>query len=102
MTTYRIERFYRDDRPTEIIATGYTLEDAQAWCQREDSHGDGWFDGYRAEQASGYQVRNNITGNTASVIYDTVEKASMVCRVLNTPAMGGLYGVYTADGVRVP
>lgn len=48
--TYRIVRF-RFDSPgeNEIIDTGLTLEEAQAWCQRDDTHGDGWFDGYTEE-----------------------------------------------------
>jgi hypothetical protein len=48
--TYRIVRFYRDDHDTQIIQTGLTLADAQAHCTRNDTHGDGWFDGYEAEQ----------------------------------------------------
>lgn len=46
METYRIIRFYADDRPSEVIDTGLTLDEAQAHCRREDTHGDGWFDGY--------------------------------------------------------
>lgn len=48
--TYRIERFFRDDRDTEIIVRGLTREQAQAHCQRDDSHGDGWFDGFTREE----------------------------------------------------
>lgn len=46
--TYEIVRFVfqGDDK---VIKTGLTLEEAQEWCQREDTHGDGWFDGYREE-----------------------------------------------------
>lgn len=52
--TYRIERFYQDDRkPTEVIVRGLTLEQAKAHCQREDSHGEGWFDGFREELPTG-------------------------------------------------
>jgi hypothetical protein len=46
--TYSIVRFHfqGDD---EIIDTGLTLDEAQAHCRREDTHGDGWFDGYTEE-----------------------------------------------------
>ena len=49
MTTYMIVRFYRDDRPKEIIVRGLTLEQAQAHCRRDDTRGDDWFDGYEEE-----------------------------------------------------
>ena len=42
--TYHITRFR--DGENEIRETGLTLEEAQAHCRREDTHGDGWFDGY--------------------------------------------------------
>lgn len=47
--TYRIVRFYRDDRPKEVINTGFTLEQAQAHCNDEKTHGEAWFDGYEVE-----------------------------------------------------
>jgi hypothetical protein len=43
--TYKIIRF-RFDEVNEVIETGLSLEEAQAHCRREDTHGDGWFDGY--------------------------------------------------------
>lgn len=49
MTTYRITRFYQDDRDSEVIVRGLTLDQAQAHCQRDDTHGAGWFDGYEEE-----------------------------------------------------
>jgi hypothetical protein len=35
----------------EVIKTGLTLEEAQEHCRRDDTHGDGWFDGYESEVA---------------------------------------------------
>ena len=54
---YRIVRFFRDERPAERLEglTGLTLEEAQAHCQRENTHeldADGvavWFDGYEKD-----------------------------------------------------
>lgn len=46
--TYSIIRF-RHNAENEVIETGLTLEEAQEHCDREDTHGDGWFDGYTAE-----------------------------------------------------
>ena len=50
MTTYRIVRFFQErDKDKEVITRGQTLEQAQAHCSREDTHGEGWFDGYERE-----------------------------------------------------
>lgn len=47
---YKIVRFYRDsDKESKTIKTGLTLAEAQEHCTREDTHGDGWFDGYDEE-----------------------------------------------------
>lgn len=46
--TYKIIRFYVN-KPNKVMQTGLTLEEAQAHCQRDDTHGDGWFDGYTKE-----------------------------------------------------
>lgn len=48
MKTYRIVRFHLKGA-REIIATGLTLEEAQEHCSRDDTRGDGWFDGYEEE-----------------------------------------------------
>ncbi len=45
-TTYEIVRF-RFEGDNEVLETGLTLEEAQEHCRRDDTHGDGWFDGYR-------------------------------------------------------
>jgi hypothetical protein len=42
---YKIVRF-RFQGEREVIKTGLTLEEAQEHCQREDTHDEGWFDGY--------------------------------------------------------
>ena len=47
--TYKIIRMYRDDRPSETMYTGFTLEQAQAHCQNPNTSGDGWFDAYEQE-----------------------------------------------------
>ena len=44
MDTYRIVRFRFNGRK-RIIARGLTL----AYCQRSDTRGNGWFDGYEKE-----------------------------------------------------
>lgn len=49
--SYKIIRFCRD-RPNEVVETGLTLEEAQEHCQSEDTHGDGWFDGFELENPS--------------------------------------------------
>lgn len=46
--TYRVVR-YRFKDESKTIKSGLTLEEAQEHCNSEDSHGEGWFDGYTAE-----------------------------------------------------
>jgi len=46
--TYKIIRFFFNSSP-RTIKTGLTLEEAQEHCRRDDTHGDGWFDGYERE-----------------------------------------------------
>lgn len=46
--TYRIIRYTFGERK-EIQQTGLTLKEAQAYCRGEDTHGEGWFDGYERE-----------------------------------------------------
>lgn len=45
--TCKVIRFRRD-ADNIVIDRGLTLDEAQAWCQRDDTHGDGWF-GYEEE-----------------------------------------------------
>lgn len=47
---YAILRFYQDSRPTRVIASGLTLAEAQTHCQRPDTRGHGWFEGYQKEE----------------------------------------------------
>ena len=63
MTTYKIVRFYQDDdSDDEVIATGLTLEQAQAHCEDPEAgstatraaeavtrRAGNWFDGYIEE-----------------------------------------------------
>jgi len=45
--TYKVIRFHRDNTEDNYtVKAGLTLEEAQEHCRREDTHGDGWFDGY--------------------------------------------------------
>ncbi len=47
---YDIVRFFQaNDKGSETIEEGLTLAEAQAHCAQDDTHGDGWFDGYRAQ-----------------------------------------------------
>jgi hypothetical protein len=50
---YDIVRFHFQG-DNVVMDTGLTLEEAQEHCQREDTHGDGWFDGYVV--ADGYSL----------------------------------------------
>ena len=43
---FRVIRFYQNGRNPRTIKNGLTEQEAQAHCQREDTHGPGWFDGY--------------------------------------------------------
>tara|TARA_Y100000034_G_C6735141_1_gene325942 strand:- start:43 stop:201 length:159 start_codon:yes stop_codon:yes gene_type:complete len=43
---YKIIRYFRDNFKKRVIKKGLTLKEAQAHCQREDTKGDGWFDGF--------------------------------------------------------
>ena len=58
MPTYQVRRFFLDDSHPEhklVVATGLTLEEAQAWCQNPATSGTDhagqviWFDGYDEE-----------------------------------------------------
>ncbi len=47
--TYKIVRFTFGSEGRQIKGTGLTLEQAQAHCERDDTHGKGWFDSYTQE-----------------------------------------------------
>jgi hypothetical protein len=55
-----------------------------------------------AASAASFHIEDNITGARASKDFAKLETANAVCRSLNGPASGGRYGVYFADGSRVP
>ena len=45
--TYKIIRLYQDENiRSRTIKIGLTLKEAQEHCRRDDTHGEGWFDGY--------------------------------------------------------
>ena len=46
--SYKIIRFSRD-KPSKVMHTGLTLEEAKEHCSKESTHGDGWFDGFTEE-----------------------------------------------------
>ena len=49
---FQIIRFYRDNPDgNEVIKTVATKEEAMEWCTREDTQGDGWFDGWHEVSA---------------------------------------------------
>jgi len=53
-TTYKIIRFRKDSngfpkRTNKVIKRGLSETEAQEHCQREDTHGKNWFDGYTSE-----------------------------------------------------
>lgn len=66
--TYMIIRFYRDDRPSEVVRTGLTLVEAQAHCRRPDTRGEDWFDGYEREAAGVTEVKDEGHGMDADTI----------------------------------
>ena len=48
MKTYKIIRF-RFEGKNRTIKKGLTLVEAEEHCHRDDTKGDGWFDGYTEE-----------------------------------------------------
>ena len=47
---YEIVRFFQDpNTPSKVIHSGLTKKEVQEHCSREDTHGKGWFDGWREE-----------------------------------------------------
>lgn len=48
METYKIVRFVFQGE-NKIVKRDLTLEEAQEHCTKEETHGDGWFDGYTTE-----------------------------------------------------
>ena len=49
MPTYKIVRFNFNDG-NQVLYTGLSLEDAKEHCEKEWTHGDGWFDGWTQEE----------------------------------------------------
>jgi hypothetical protein len=49
METFKIVRYFDGDN--EVVRTGLTLDEARDHCRRDDTHGEGWFDGYEEEES---------------------------------------------------
>jgi len=50
MESFKIVRFHFQGE-SEVMSTGLSLAEAQAWCKRDDTHGNNWFDGYSEDDA---------------------------------------------------
>ena len=48
METYSIVRYYKE-KHSKVIKTGLSLEDAKQHCNRRDTKGEDWFDGFVRE-----------------------------------------------------
>ena len=46
--TFKIIRFCFQGE-NRVIKRGLTLEEAKEWCSKEETHGEGWFDGFDEE-----------------------------------------------------
>lgn len=40
---------FRQNGPREVLASHLTIEEAQEHCNKPETSGDGWFDGYELE-----------------------------------------------------
>lgn len=50
MKTYKIIRYYRDEnKSSELIVEGLSLEEAKEHCNSPETEGDDWFDGFCEE-----------------------------------------------------
>ncbi len=71
-TTYKIVRFYAARRPSEVVRTGLSLDEARAHCSRDDTRQPGvWFDGYEEEDPSEETLRER--GERLRATFDALE-----------------------------
>ena len=87
--TYKVIRFSMTE-PKEVIKTGLTLEEAQEHCGRDDTHGDGWFDGYDDEDAHHTQCIMDGCTNAVPVDHYTApqDRGTGYCDECITADMG--------------
>lgn len=79
---------------------GYDTEDARLAVSDALPENFGEFSVTVQDLGGPYYVVNNVTGVRVSRPYDVLSHAQGVCRSLNTPDTGGLFGVENEDGVR--
>lgn len=95
MDTYRIVRMFKDgttaSRPVKI---GLTLEEAQAHCRREDTHGPGWFDGYERDATN--DPYNGWTNRATWALYLWLTNEEPLYHEARAQATAHTLGVFSA------
>jgi hypothetical protein len=70
MPTYKIVRFHQHG-DNEVLERGLSLKAAQVHCNRNDTKGEGWFDGYEIDT----EGAPTITSYSAEVRFDVVARS---------------------------
>ena len=95
--TYKIVR-HRFNKPSRVVQTGLSLEQAQAHCSDPKTHGEGWFDGYIKESVDGSADAALTEGDRSQVVpiiqavadgtMDVRTAISAIIRLMTKPAGG--------------